>query len=499
MEKKSIHREERQSAGRHPSSDSLANESRILYSLIQGSPIPTFVIDSDHRVIYWNRALEELSGIQAGDVIGTRQQWRAFYTSKRPCMADLLVAEAFDGIERWYTGKYSKSRLVDEAYEATDFFPDLGPSGRWLRFTAAVLRDADGTLVGAVETLEDITERRSAEEALIESENKLKSVLQGFPISAFLIDRDHEVVHWNQALEELSGIPACDVIGTSDHWRAFYKKKRPCMADLLVDQALDKVSHWYTGKASRSALIEEAYEATDFFPDLGPSGRWLRFTAAAVRNSQGALIGAIETLEDITESKKAEQDLRKAHDSLEIRVRERTKELIESSRALKAEVVERRQTEQKLKKREMELKVKSDNLEDVNTALKVLLKQREEDKRELEEKILANVKEILLPYVEKLKRTKLDEHQLANLKVIETNLNDIISPFIRSLTTKYLDLTPREVQVATLVKEGKTTKEIAELLHSSTAAVDFHRNNIRVKLGLKNKKANLRTHLMSYL
>jgi len=135
----------------------------------------------------------------------------------------------------------------------------------------------------------------------------------------------------------------------------------------------------------------------------------------------------------------------------------------------------------------------------VNTALKVLLKQREEDKRELEEKILANVKEILLPYVDKLKRTKLDEHQLANLNVIETNLNNIISPFIRSLTAKYLDLTPREVQVATLVKEGKTTKEIAELLHSSTAAVDFHRNNIRVKLGLKNKKANLRTHLMSYL
>ena len=499
MDKKSPNTEDRRSSGRQPSSDSLANESRVLYSLLQGSPIPTFVIDSDHRVICWNRALEELSGIPAEDVIGTRQQWRAFYTTKRPCMADLLVAEALDGIERWYTGKYKKSHLVDEAYEATDFFPDLGEKGRWLRFTAAAVRDADGTLVGAVETLEDITERRNAEEALIESESKLKSVIQGFPISAFLIGRDHEVVQWNRALEELSGIPEREVIGTRDHWRAFYKKKRPCMADLLVDRALDKISHWYTGKASKSPLIEEAYEATDFFPDLGNSGRWLRFTAAAVRSSQGSLIGAIETLEDITENKKAEQDLRKAHDGLEIRVRERTKELIESTRALKAEVVERRQTEQKLKKRERELKVKSDNLEEVNTALKVLLKQREEDKRELEEKILANVKEILLPYVDKLKRTKLDEHQLANLNVIETNLNNIISPFIRSLTAKYLDLTPREVQVATLVKEGKTTKEIAELLHSSTAAVDFHRNNIRVKLGLKNKKANLRTHLMSYL
>jgi DNA-binding CsgD family transcriptional regulator len=117
----------------------------------------------------------------------------------------------------------------------------------------------------------------------------------------------------------------------------------------------------------------------------------------------------------------------------------------------------------------------------------------------LEEKILANVKGILLPYLEKLKRTKLDECQLSTVNVIETNLNDIISPFIRSLTSKYLNMTPREVQVATLVKEGKTSKEIAELLHTSTSTIDFHRNKLRIKLGLKNKKAGLRIHLMSYL
>ncbi|MFB3925487.1 MAG: PAS domain-containing protein [Syntrophales bacterium] len=480
------------------SSERLVNESRILYSLLQGTPIPTFVIDNDHRVIYWNKALEELSGIPAGEITGTRQHWRAFYASKRPCMADLLVAEAFEGIERWYAGKYSKSSLVDEAYEATDFFPDLGEGGRWLRFTAAAVRDSHGSLVGAVETLEDITERKRAETALIESESKLQNVIEGFPIPAFLINRDHRVTHWNRALQELSGIPAREVIGTADHWRAFYKKERPCMADLLVDQALDEIGRWYGDKVGKS-LIEEAYEATDFFPDLGRSGKWLRFTAAVVRNPGGAIIGAIETLEDITGQKKAEQELRKAHDELEIRVQERTKELIESSRALKAEVVERRQAEQTLKKREKELKIKSENLEKVNTALKVLLKQREDDKKELEEKILANVKEVLLPYIEKLKRTKLDDYQAENLREIETNLKDIISPFIRSLTTKYLNLTPREVQIASLVKEGKTTKEIAELLNTSTAAVDFHRNNIRIKLGLKNRKANLRTHLLSYL
>jgi PAS domain-containing protein/DNA-binding CsgD family transcriptional regulator len=499
MDKKSTNVEGRSSNKDHPSSDNVANNGSVHYSLLQGLPIPTFVIDHDHRVMFWNRALEELSGIKAEDVMGTRQQWRAFYASKRPCMADLLVAEAFEGIERWYAGKYSKSRLIDEAFEATDFFPDLGENGRWLHFTAAAIRDNDGTLVGAVETLEDITIRKDAEEALVESEQKLQSVIQGFPIPAFLIGRNHVVTHWNQALEELSGIPSRDVIGTNHHWRPFYKKERPCLADFLLDQSLEAIHVWYADKASPSNLIDGAYEVTDFFPDLGVAGRWLHFTAAAVKNSQGELVGAIETLEDITDRKTAEQNLQKAHDELEIRVQKRTKDLLESSRVLKAEVIERRQAQQNLKKREQELKVKSDNLEEVNTALRVLLKQREDDKRELEEKILANTKEPLLPYLEKLKKTRLDEHQLANLSEIETNLNDIISPFIRSLTTKYLNLTPREVQVAALVKGGKTTKEIAEFLNTSTAAVDFHRYNIRIKLGLINKKVNLRTHLISYL
>jgi PAS domain-containing protein/DNA-binding CsgD family transcriptional regulator len=476
-----------------------AKQGSLTEGLLYGSPIPTFVIDTGHRVVFWNRALEELSGIPAPSVIGTRQQWRAFYAAKRPCMADLLVAEALEGIERWYSGKYRKSRLVEEAYEAVDFFPALGEKGRWLRFTAAAVRDADGLLVGAAETLEDVTERRRAEEELIESERKLQKVIRRFPIPAFMINQNHQVIHWNRALEELSGIQERDMVGTDRHWQAFYKKERPCLADLLVDQTLDVIARWYGRKAVESPLIDEAYEAVDFFPDLGESGRWLHFTAAAVRNTQGALIGAITTLENITERKKAEQALQKARDELEIRVQERTKALLDSSRALKAEVVERRSTAQKLSRREGELKIKSSHLEEVNTALKVLLKQREEDKRELEEKILANVKEILLPYVEKLRKTKLDDGQLATVDIIEANLKDIISPFIRSLTGKYLNMTPREVQVATLVKAGKTTKEIAELLHTSTAAIDFHRNNLRIKLGLKNRKASLRIHLLSYL
>jgi DNA-binding CsgD family transcriptional regulator len=153
--------------------------------------------------------------------------------------------------------------------------------------------------------------------------------------------------------------------------------------------------------------------------------------------------------------------------------------------------------EEALRERELELELQTQKLEETNTALRVLLKAREEDKHELEEKVLANVKELIMPYLKDLKNAGLDTRQKAYLEIVESNLNDIISPFLHQLSSKYLSFTPREIQVATLVKEGKASKEIAEMLHLSMNAVDFHRKNIREKLGLKNKKVNLRTHLLS--
>lgn len=286
------------------------SEQRI-FSIIEGSPIPAFVIGIDHKVIYWNRALERLSKIPAEEIIGTNQHWRAFYAKERPCMADLLVFETPEVIPEWYRG-VSKSKLLDETYEAEGFFPDLGPGGRWLRFTAAAIRNSRGGLVAAIETLEDITERKTMEKKLIESDRKLNSIIQGFAIPAFVIDRNHKVVYWNRALEKISKIEAKDIVGTNKQWRAFYSEERPCMADLLVDSAMDKVPKWYSGKYQESDLMEEAYIATDFFPDMGEKGRWLKFTAAVIRDAEGLLFGAVETLEDITEQKVAEEKIRKA-------------------------------------------------------------------------------------------------------------------------------------------------------------------------------------------
>ena len=128
-------------------------EQRItwLNAVVRRSPIPQFVIDSRHHIIHWNEALEKYSGIKSEEVIGTTEQWRAFYPDERPCLADLLVDEAINQIPRWYPGKYAKSTLVEGAYEATDFFPHMGPSGIWLYFTAAQIRDKDGRIIGALD------------------------------------------------------------------------------------------------------------------------------------------------------------------------------------------------------------------------------------------------------------------------------------------------------------------------------------------------------------
>ena len=281
-----------------------------LFSIIEGSPIPTFVIGLDHKVLYWNRALEQLSRIPAEEMIGTNRHWRAFYAKERPCMADLLVDQSLETIPEWYGG-VAKSKLLEDTYEAEGFFPDLGKKGRWLRFTVSPIRSSRGALVGAIETLEDITERKESEQQCLENEKRLHSIVQGFSIPAFVIGRDHRILYWNRALERLTGLKAGDMVGTNQQWRAFYGKERPCMADLLVDGATDKVAKWYSGKYRKSDLIEEAYEATDFLPDVGKGGHWLRFTAAVIRDSRGELVGAVETLENITGQKVAENALKK--------------------------------------------------------------------------------------------------------------------------------------------------------------------------------------------
>ena len=160
-------------------------------------------------------------------------------------------------------------------------------------------------------------------------------------------------------------------------------------------------------------------------------------------------------------------------------------------------ITERKKMEEALKKRERELEEQSRNLEDANTALTVLLKRREEDRAELEDKVTCNMRELVLPYIENLKITHVDSHQLNQLKILERNLNEIVSPFLRTLSSKYPNLTPTEIKVINFIKEGRSTKEIARLLNASARTVEVHRDHIRRKLNLNQRKANLRSYLLS--
>lgn len=154
------------------------------------------------------------------------------------------------------------------------------------------------------------------------------------------------------------------------------------------------------------------------------------------------------------------------------------------------DISERKHAEEKLED-------SAKRLEELNTALRVLLMKREEDKTSLEERVLLNVKKLILPSVERLKRASLSAKQEGYLDILEGNLKNITSTFIQTLSSQYLGLSPNEIHIADFVREGKTTKEIAELLNLSTRTIESHRDHIRRKFGIKNKKRNLRSHLLS--
>lgn len=152
----------------------LQKRERILSEIVEGNPIPSFVLDENHEIMFWNEALENLSDIDSEKIMGTDEQWRPFYKKQRLLMADLILEEADENeIEEYYGEKYNQS-ILDNAYEAVDFFPQLGDKGKWLHFTACPIKDDKGKIIGAIETLQDITDRK-------ESEKRYRSLFENSP------------------------------------------------------------------------------------------------------------------------------------------------------------------------------------------------------------------------------------------------------------------------------------------------------------------------------
>jgi PAS domain S-box-containing protein len=195
---------------------------------------------------------------------------------------------------------------------------------------------------------------------------------------------------------------------------------------------------------------------------------WVELSGKTVWNNQTGEMEIIATIRNINDRKQAEVELTKYRERLEQLVKERTQDLENKTKAL----------------------------EEINIALKVLLQHREEDKKDLEDRFVTNIQNLIIPFAEKMKNTNLDERQLAYLGIIESHLKDITS----SMITKFnqLNLTPTEVEIASLIKEGKSTKEIAKIMGTATSSIDTHRNNIRKKLGISKENVNLRSYLQSF-
>ncbi len=297
---------------------------RAISQIVDGSTIPTFVIDAKHVVTHWNKACERLTGYPAEKVVGTDEPWRAFRSGRRPLMADLILdGVGEEEVLRYYGKKWRKSALIEGAYEAEEYFPLLGEKGKWLYFTAAPIKASDGKIIGAIETLWDKTAEKEAEEQLnrhnkmlaetarelAKSEKTLAQIIQGSTAPTFVIDKNHIITHWNRALENLTGYPAEEMIGTRKQWMPFWDRERPSMADVILDQLDEsKIHELYGGKWRSSPLIEGGYEAEEFFPRLGKDGKWCFFTAAPIKGPDGSIVAAIETLWDRTEHKKAEEE-----------------------------------------------------------------------------------------------------------------------------------------------------------------------------------------------
>jgi len=170
----------------------------------------------------------------------------------------------------------------------------------------------------------------------------LDSLLQGSPVATFVIDGQHRVTHWNRACELVTGIPAAEIIGSSDHWRGFYAAPRPILADYIVAGEIDQAMRNYeAGHCKASEVVVGAYEAEGFFPSLGERGCWLYFTAAPVLGPGGQVVGAIETLQNITARKLAERALLDQNSALEDAIAERTRALEQSNAELRGLLQER--------------------------------------------------------------------------------------------------------------------------------------------------------------
>ena len=291
--------------------------------------------------------------------------------------------------------------------------------------------------------LRDVTARKRGEQYLRESEQKYRLLVENLPSVVYKGYKDWSVDFVDEKIEALTGYSMSE-----------FNSRRMKWSDLVVDEDLADARESFI----KALKTDKSYAREYRIKTKGKGTLWIQERAMILCDEKGEIDYVSGVFFDVTEQKRAQEALRKS---------------------------------------EAELLQKSRHLEEVNAALNVLLKRREDDRNDLEENILANFKELVLPYVEKLKSSGLHSDQMTLVDILESNMKAIFSPFVTKLSSRFLNLTPAEIKVASLIKDGKTSKEIADLLHASENTIRSHRFHIRSKLDLKNKKVNLRSYLTS--
>jgi PAS domain S-box-containing protein len=439
----------------HKAQDAILESEAKYSSLVQKSLTGIF-IHQDEKYVFVNDRFAEIHGYQPGELLG-QDPWTLIHSDERNALRPVL-------------SKRLKGESVPNQYEVRRLRKD--GSTIWCEMMATRIEHSGRPAI--MGNIVDINKRKRAEEALQESEQKYREVVERANDGIAII-QDALLKYGNRCLTEITGYTLEEAVDT------------PFTNYVWPDEVAEATEDYRGRMAGEPVPIR--YERGIRHKNGSRIDAEISGGIITYQNRPANLV----IIRDITDRKRAEEALHESTSKRQVAY----EQAIIYAQELNDKINECKLVEETLRQRKEELKNQAQNLEELNTALKVVLKRRDEDRVELEEKVVSNVKELVLPYVETLKKARLDARQTNCVSIIQANLNEILSPFLRKFSSQYLRLTPKEIQIADLIKLGKTSKEIAEMLDLSTDAIKFHRDNIRAKLGLKNQPINLRTHLLS--